>query len=56
MTPLDEKLLAAVRKTIAAEMKADLLQAQRKLKRALQQRDEWAYKARYYREKLLERK
>jgi hypothetical protein len=55
MTPQDEKLLAAIKAAYDGPLQRELIQAKRKLKRALEQRDVWAAKARHYRDKLLER-
>lgn len=51
----DAKLLAAVKQATDKALSAEIVLLQRKLKRALAQRDEWKYKAHLYRDKLLER-
>jgi len=51
----DEKLLAAVKQATDKALQDEIVQLGRKLKRALAQRDQWKYRARYYRDKLLER-
>jgi hypothetical protein len=52
---LDERLSKTIAETIAAEVKKEITLLNRKLKRALIQRDQWKYKAEHYRNKLLER-
>lgn len=51
----DERLLSAIKQATDKALSAEIVLLQRKLKRALAQRDEWKYKAHLYRDKLLER-
>lgn len=51
----DEKLLLAVKEASSKALSREIVQLERKLKRALAQRDEWKYRATHYKEKLLER-
>lgn len=51
----DERLLAAVKQAADQALRLEIIQLQRKLKKALTQRDDWKQKATHYRAKLLER-
>ncbi len=55
MTPSDEKLLKDIKAACAAQLQKEVYVLQRKLKRALEQRDEWKYNAMNYRKRLLEK-
>ena len=52
---LSDRLTTAINDAIAVELQREMALLNRKLKRALSQRDEWKYKAHHYRAKLLER-
>ena len=51
----DEKLLAAMKLVLAAELHKEITLLQRKLKHALEQRDDWKERATSYRKTILER-
>jgi len=52
---LSDRLTTAINDAIAVELQREMTLFNRKLKRALAQRDECKYKAQHYRAKLLER-
>ena len=51
----DEKLLAAMKAALAPELHKEITLLQRKLKHALEQRDEWKERATRYRKTILEK-
>ena len=63
MSPTEEKLLKAIKEEAVAKVQAELVETRNelrkanvKLKKALEQRDDWRYQARKYRDTILGKK
>lgn len=52
----NEKLLASIKAVLTPELKAEIALLNRKVKKALEQRDEWKAKATQYRKTILEKR